>query len=299
MNGFGSLNLASDADVKSKNPGSMMNLTTPPTKLQHSLSNEVMRHMEQFVSTMVNIVSDTDPDTSDNDWVQPLVSHWSVLRRQVNNWRSDPLGRWSGLDWDHVASTLVSMASDQVTMEVGLGLDREKVARLMERVAMSAYDNTLEDDDDHDDDEVYGRGRRRRLSSNCSVTGVREIAKLFSLVSRSLLDPDNIPDPVKCGSVWDLETEKTCVNTDNVNRARRFLHSGSSTSSNSVSGGDVSNIVNINQVSDPVMMMSRRLSVSSQDSQDSQDEWMTPPCSPGASSIASMETCSEGIQVGG
>ena len=119
--------------------------------------------MDQFVVTMVNIVSDTDPDTSDNDWVQPLVSHWSVLRRQVNNWRSDPLGQWSGLDWDHVASTLVSMSSDQVTMEVGLGLDREKVARMMERVAMSAYDNTLEDDDDHDDDEVYGRGRRRRL----------------------------------------------------------------------------------------------------------------------------------------
>ena len=41
----------------------------------------------------------------------------------------------------------------------------------------------------------------------------------------------------------------------------------------------------------------RRDSLSSQSSQESQGVWQTPPTSPGASSVASMETCSEGLTV--
>ena len=33
------------------------------------------------------------------DWGNTLLPHWETLRRQVNNMRSDPLARWSSLDY--------------------------------------------------------------------------------------------------------------------------------------------------------------------------------------------------------
>ena len=93
MNGFGSLKIASKADVKNQidsefNSNTNLILTTPPTKLQHSLSNDVMMTLEQFASSLVTILADSAPeqvpadilDSGDLDWVTPMITHWSHLR---------------------------------------------------------------------------------------------------------------------------------------------------------------------------------------------------------------------------
>jgi len=162
-----------------------------------------------------------------------------------------------------------------------------------------------------DDSESYGRGRRRRLSSTSSSSGVRDISMLCSLVSRLLLDSKMVLDPLECGMIWNLKTEKSCVSTNNVNRARKFLHSGSSGSNISSESHhqvddsqwsfslDSKNVISHknNQIDvlddESGLIVTRRDSISSQD----EVEWLTPPSSPGASSVASMETCSEGIEV--
>ena len=78
-------------------------------------------------------------------------------------------------------------------------------------------------------------------------------------------------------SLWDLDTEKECVRTCIVNRARRFLHSNGSIDDSPL---ETENLAKNHQ---------RQVSVSSQDL-----EWGTPPSSP-AESILSMATCEEGI----
>ena len=220
----------------------LSNLTTPPTKLQHSLSNDVMRTLEQFVSAAVTLLVDSVPDTDlmtperDLDWVRPLASHWSVLRRQVNNWRSDPANRWAGLDWPGVGGTLVEMMGDQITLELGTGLERERLARMMDVVARTEEADTEDRVEEHD--ESYERGRRRRGSGPGS--GARDLSRLCHLVSSVLLSPSSDPcDLLEAASgLWELDTGKSCVRTSNVNRARRFLHSGSTSSgqSGSLSG---------------------------------------------------------------
>ena len=312
MSGFDNMNLAPgsrDSGVGQRQE--LTSLTTPPTKLHHPLSNEVMRTMEQFVSAAVTLLVDSVPDTDpgcvecwpgDLDWLTPLASHWSVLRRQVNNWRSDPAQRWAGLDWAGVGCTLVEMMGDQVTLELGTGLERERLARMMESVARAE----AEEEDSSEQEESYERGRRRRVSAR-SGTAVRDVTRLCSLVSSLLLSPIKVPDTEECAELWELETGKRCVRTSNVNRARRFLHSGSTSSGESVTAVGESDPAPITQA-DPGPSVrlqleldtgsgKRRDSLCSQSSQESPGAWLTPPTSPGASSLASMETCSEGLSV--
>ena len=313
MSGFDNMNIGSDnihLDSGDSRSQELANLTTPPTKLQHSLSNDVMRTLEQFVSAAVTLLVDSVPDTDlmtpecDLDWVRPLASHWSVLRRQVNNWRSDPANRWAGLDWPGVGGTLVEMMGDQITLELGTGLERERLARMMDVVARTEEADTEDRVEEHD--ESYERGRRRRGSGPGS--GARDLSRLCHLVSSVLLSPSSDPcDLLEAASgLWELDTGKSCVRTSNVNRARRFLHSGSTSSGQSGSlSGPVSEppqppeppIVPCHQPGVDTNQSNRRDSLSSQSSQESQGAWQTPPTSPGASSVASMETCSEGLTV--
>ena len=304
MSGFDNLNLAPDRhhqDAGDRHSRELASLTTPPTKLQHSLSNDVMRTMEQFVSAAVTLLVDSVPDTDlltldgagDLDWVRPLASHWSVLRRQVNNWRSDPANRWAGLDWPGVGGTLVEMMGDQITLELGTGLERERLARMMGVVARTEEADT-EDREDHA--ESYERGRRRRGSG--ARSGARDVARLCHLVSSVLLSPGSDPDLLETAALWELNTGKSCLRTNNVNRARRFLHSGSTSSSQS----GPESVTKPPEPTEPHLIpcepgSSRRDSLSSQSSQESQGAWLTPPTSPGGSSVASMETCDEGVTI--
>ena len=203
------------------------------------------------------------------------------------------------------------MISEQVTIELGAGLERERLGHVLARLGQADIANNDHHDDDSDisdDGESYGRGRRR-LSSTSSSNGVRDISLLCSFVSKVLLDSKMVLDPMECGAIWNLQTEKSCVTTNNVNRARKFLHSGSMSSDfsseslhqvnesqwsfsldsrNKISQSN--NQMN-NQMEEKFDSMNeRRDSISSQEDL----EWLTPPCSPGASSVASMETCSEG-----
>jgi len=182
---------------------------------------------------------------------------------------------------------------------------------MMDVVSRTGEADTEDRVEEHD--ESYERGRRRRGSRPGS--GARDVSRLCHLVSSVLLSPSSDPALLEAASgLWELDTGKSCVRTSNVNRARRFLHSGSTSSGQSGSlSGSVSEppeppIVPCHQPPEPpivpchqpgvdINQSNRRDSLSSQSSQESQGAWQTPPTSPGASSVASMETCSEGLTV--
>ena len=336
MSGINSINLTSDhgTDNVSNMSTLLSNITTPPSRVKHSLSSEVMRVMEQFVTTCVSLITDnvthSDTDPLEQDWLTPLLSHWSVLRRRVNNWRSDPLERWSGLEWSRLGVRLVEMICDQVRLELGAGLEKERVGLMLARLADT--DDNQDNNDDDDNVDNYGRGRRRKVSG-AQVTGVKDISRLCSLVSKSLLNDQYLVTAGQCEALWNLETVKTCVSTNNVNRARRFLHKSSTSSVGSV-GSVTSSVSSVNTRAEMISNLDTdhrsknvdqsisvdirpskdelipdnddhipgndeqsRVRRDSVESEESEDTWVTPPCSPGASSVASMETCSEGVQV--
>jgi len=220
-----------------------------------------------------------------------VVSHWAVLRRQVNNWRSDPQSRYSGMDWGQLAVRLVEMLGDQITLELGTGLDREICGEMLKRVANIRTDRNS-DSGRAGKEEVLGDFNRTRevgrSDSIVDLSWVREIQRLAGMISSFLL-LDTLPSN-NISSVWDLHTNKDWVRTSNVNRARKFLHS----IEGGGGGSDVEeDFSQINQGTDQAVAAVRRLSVGSQDSQED-PEWGTPPSSP-AESVASMETCSEGV----
>jgi len=291
--GLGGLNLVSENTNTSVVTN---NQTTPPTVLAHSLSGNVMNTLTQFCSVVVTTLCDNLPESDPAmmaeselaDWVGGVVSHWAVLRRQVNNWRSDPQSRYSGLDWGQLAVRMVEMLGDQVTMELGTGLEREICGLMLERVAQIRTGRGVVPVPEGSKGTMGDFNRTREVARSNSVVDlswVREIQRLAGLVSTFLLH-DTLPSN-NIGSVWDLETEKDWVRTSNVNRARRFLHSSEGGGSE-VEGEDFSQINQGSRqgVEDAPV---RRLSVGNQE-----PEWGTPPSSP-AESVASMETCSEGV----
>ena len=240
----------------------------PSSSLQSSaVPSEVRRSLEQFVCEVVSRLAESLPGeelTDLTEWLLPVTSHWTQLRRQVNNWRSDPQGRWRDLHWGSLAVSLVEMMRDQVSLELGTGLERDNFAQILGSVASVAEVDTASEEEDQDD--KYKRGRRTERSRD---SGLSEISLLCSLVSKSLLDPELSLTVRECEELWDVVSvrDNSCVTTSNVNRARRFLHSSSSGQGRA-----------------------RRDSGSSQESQE--EDWGTPPSSPGGS-LASMQTCAE------
>jgi len=286
-------------NLLSANPNSNMTsnntLTTPPTVLAHSLSGNVINTLSQFCSVVVTLLcenlAESDPGLMAEqelcEWVRGVVSHWAVLRRQVNNWRSDPQDRYSGLDWGQLAVRLVEMLGDQITLELGTGLDREICAQMLDRVAQIRTDKNRNSGIAGDTGLLGDFNRIREVTRSNSIedlSWVKDIQRLSGLVSTYLLN-DTLPSN-NIGSVWDLDTEKDWVRTSNVNRARKFLHS---TEAQGNCDEDFSDINGGRKQSLPLPAV-RKLSVGSQDD----SEWGTPPSSP-AESIASMETCSEGV----
>ena len=306
-NGLGGLNLVNCNASLVNQTAINTTETTPPTVLAHSLSGSVVSSLAQFCSVVVPTLCDSLPELDPAvlgqaelaDWVGGVVSHWAVLRRQVNNWRSDPQDRYMGLDWGQLAVRLVEMMGDQVTMELGTGLERERCGLMLERVAQIRTGGCTGVVGAQGVGGDFNRTREvARSSSVVDLSGVREIQRLAGLVSTFLLR-DSLPSN-NIGSVWDLETEKEWVRTSNVNRARRFLHSSEGSAVGGVEGEDFSDI---NKGAKPEgnqphqkgdlthQSAARRLSVGSQASQ----EWGTPPSSPAESIASSMETCSEGV----
>ena len=297
MTGLGNLSLAADSA-----PVNTSEVSAPscPASEQPPPSSEVTRRLGQFCSTMVALLADSVPTTEAAvswevaagwDWVAPLASHWAVVRRQVNNWRSDPGGRWAAEDWDQLAAQLLGDISEAVTLELGPGLDRDRVAAMLGAVASLAATARSSAEDAEEEREGYERGRQRHHSGGQHSAAVRDIARLCGLVSRQLTSGP--PGPGEVAGLWDLATENRRVATSRVNRARRFLHSSTSTDTSRGSRAEA-----ITSSCDPAASPGtrRRQSLHSEaGSEASEDQgWVTPPSSPGASSVASMETCAEG-----
>ena len=297
MTGLGNLSLAADSA-----PATTTEVTAAscPASEQPQLSSEVTRRLGQFCSTMVALLADSVPTTEAAvswevargwDWVAPLASHWAVVRRQVNNWRSDPGGRWAAEDWDQLAAQLLGDISEAVTLELGPGLDRDRVAAMLGAVASLAATARSSAEDAEEEREGYERGRQRHHSGGQHGAAVRDIARLCGLVSRQLTSGP--PGPGEVAGLWDLATENRRVATSRVNMARRFLHSSTSTDT-SRGSGRAEVISSCDLPASPGTR--RRQSLHSEaGSEAGEDEgWVTPPSSPGASSVASMETCAEG-----
>merc|ERR1712098_516015 len=100
-----------------------------------------------------------------------------------------------------------------------------------------------------------------------------------------------LPPSNQLESLWDVPTENISVSTGRVNAARRYLHS--SADLNSSQSSDDSSLVK-GRASFEVEPMWTGAETGAL---DEDKEFVTPPSSPGASSVTSMETCQEGDRV--
>jgi len=266
------------------------NFTTTPLSKPFQTSSEIVKNsLAQFCTIMVtNIcesVPDVDPeflsDTELADWIGGVISHWAVLRRQVNNWRSDPQQRFLEIDWGKMAVNLIEMLGDQLTLELGAGLERETCGRMLRKIARMSITNTNQSVISNDTHPLANFNTTRevsRLCSNVDLSGVKEIQRLALLLATFILEGSLPSDSI--GSLWDIDTTKNWIKTCNVNKARKFLHS---------------NDFDCNKEIDDRKEEDKKLDIESSSSAEGQDPvWKTPPTSP-AESLASMETCDEGI----
>merc|ERR1719228_3032451 len=134
---LGSLNLGED--------GGNVSMSQPVSEsgrsCAKSLRKEVLDTVETFSCTVANLLADSlpagevDNDTDILDWAQAgLLPHWDQLRRRVNNWRSDPAGRFRGLDFGVLVGHVVVETSRGLEMELG-GHDTARCARMLDRLA--------------------------------------------------------------------------------------------------------------------------------------------------------------------
>ena len=80
--------------------------------------------MEQFAGLVAPLLADRLPDVVGEqqaaEWGQELLPHWLGLRRAVNNWRSDPAGRYARLDFSKLAGKVAECLVQGLELELGL-----------------------------------------------------------------------------------------------------------------------------------------------------------------------------------
>ena len=175
--------------------GSMNTIvTTPPTPLVSSSREVVDNAFSQFCSVAATSICDNLPDSDPfmvadcelADWMKAAVSHWAVLRRQVKNWRSDPQQRYTGLDWGQLAVNLVELLGDQITLELGCGLERDICGRMLERVSQVKVYKSNENEDRKSVDLMVTRELVRSESVE-DISWLKEIRRLAGMVSSYIL----------------------------------------------------------------------------------------------------------------
>lgn len=280
---------------------------TPVTKVQaantvkkssKSVRNEVLDTVDIFCSKVSAQLADSLPtgggDTGIEDWAMTaLLPHWDMLRRQVNNWRSDPKARFRGLNFGTLVGHVVAGLCNGLELELGAH-DTVRCSKLLGSLAEMRIEAGGSGGD------VAGVGGYRDATvdgRDGSYKRLKEIQPLAGHMS-SYLENHYMEDSGDLEAMWDVDTQNGSVSTKKVNNARKFLHSRVLSNTESDSTEDFSSINDLFNKSmeakdtNPTDENVRRGSLSSQTSED----FLTPPSSP-ANSASSLMTADEGEEL--
>jgi len=303
-------------------------------KSSKSVRNEVLDTVDIFCSKVSAQLADSLPTGSGNneieDWAMTaLLPHWDMLRRQVNNWRSDPAARFRGLNFGTLVGHVVAKLCDGLELELGAH-DVARCSKLLAKLAEIKIEDGVSGDviekggyidaasggyrdaasGGYRDAASAGYrdaasgGYRDAASSGYRDVGagdvrdgsykrLKEIQSLSGHMA-SYLENHYMEDSGDLESMWDVDTHNSSISTKKVNNARKFLHSRVLSNTEADSAEDFSSI---NDLFNRSMELKgeengRRASLSSQTSED----FLTPPSSP-ANSASSLMTADEGEEL--
>lgn len=98
----------------------------------------VQEMVEQFSFMFSHALEEGVPEPDSaleiQDWGAGLLPHWETLRRRVNNMRSDPGGRWVGLDYSALLRRVVEGVVRELELEMD-HLDLTRVQTALDRLA--------------------------------------------------------------------------------------------------------------------------------------------------------------------
>ena len=148
----------------------------------HPLQEQVQGVVAQFLHLTVPPLAESLPEGLGEgqvgEWGLGLVDHWLGLRRVVNNWRSDPGGRWRGLEFGGLAGQVVKGLVEGLEEELdSLGLQR--VGEMLERLA------SLEVGRDRSGRGCEERGGYRGVSRQESEVGWEGVSHVQGLVRQA------------------------------------------------------------------------------------------------------------------
>ena len=272
---------------------------TEQHEMDNSLGNQVVQAVERFLGLVAPLLADRLPDvvgeSQAGDWGQEILPHWVGLRRQVNNWRSDPAGRYAHLNFLRLAGKVVEGLVQGLELELGL-VEMQRAVQLLNMLAnlpTIMNERLPENQPAEGGFNVHRSNRIERQESSNDWAKLREVQGLAGLAVQVYTNK-TLPDAKTLLELWEVQGVRDTLATKKVNQARRFLHSSTS-SGCSTENCDRDNFNAVNLRLSGLAADDEDNQVEHEGKEDENDEegFLTPPSSV-MSQGSSMETCDEG-----
>jgi len=257
----------------------------------NSLSNQVVLAVKRFAGLVAPLLADKLPEVVGEqqaaDWGQEILPHWVGLRREVNNWRSDPAGRYDRVDFSRLAGKVAENLVHELELELGL-VEMERAVQLLNILAnlpTNSNERVLEQKSVEGGFNVHRSNRVDRQESSIDWSKLKEVQGLARIAAQ-VHSSKTLPDTKTLLELWEVQGVSEALATKRVNQARRFLHSSTS-STESESSRENFKAVNLTLAGSAAKTREDDLAY------NEEDGFLTPPSSV-MSQGSSMETCDEG-----
>ena len=260
-------------------------------EVDNSLGNQVVQAVERFAGLVAPLLADRLPEVVGEqqaaDWGQELLPHWVGLRREVNNWRSDPAGRYAGLDFSRLAGKVIECLIQGLELELGL-VEMQRSVQLLNMLAnlpTNSNEKVPEQELIGGGFNVHRSNRVDRQESSIDWSKLKEVQGLARIAAQ-VHSSKTLPDAKTLLELWEVQGVSGALATKRVNQARRFLHSSTS-STESESSRENFKAVNFTLTGFAATTREDDLA------NNEEEGFLTPPSSV-MSQGSSMETCDEG-----
>ena len=267
-------------------------------EVDNSIGSQVVQAVERFSGLVAPLLADRLPEVVGEqqaaDWGQQLLPHWVGLRREVNNWRSDPAGRYVGVDFSRLAGKVVEGLVQGLELELGL-VEMQRAVQLfnvLSNLPTNINEMVPVKDFMEGGFNVHRSNRVDRQESSNDWSKLKEVQGLASIAAQ-VYSSKTLPEAKTMLELWEVQRVSEALATKKVNKARRFLHS--STSSGGSTESETVRAVNLTLSEFAATGEAQDdLAKHGGEVHDNEEEgFLTPPSSV-MSQGSSMETCDEG-----
>jgi len=257
----------------------------------NSLGIQVVQAVNRFAARVAPLLADRLPEVVGEqqaaDWGQELLHHWVGLRRKVNNWRSDPAGRYAGLDFSRLAGKVAECLVQELELELGL-VEMQRSVQLLNMLAnppTNGIERVLEQEFKEGSFNDHRSNRVDRQESSIDWSKLKEVQGLARIAAQ-VYSSKTLPDAKTLLGLWEVQGVSEALATKRVNQARRFLHSSTSSTE---SESNRENFMAVNLTLTGFAATTREDDLANNE----EEGFLTPPSSV-MSQGSSMETCDEG-----